>query len=122
MLVVPGGTSKVGTGSGTLGFSSPFRSSFVGRVGTTIGLLVGVREGTGVLVGVKAGALGLTGGFSDTGSGVPHLEDSGVFVSGRSRVGSFVAVGPDAVSEGSWATVEATKVRVGSNDGESELT
>jgi hypothetical protein len=121
ILVVPGGTMKVGTGSGMPGLFSPFRLPFDLTEGTTRGLLVGVGDGAGVLVGVAVREGGISGKISATATGVSCFTGFGVLVAGSALVGSLVAGGLEAVSEGSWATAEAMTVRLGSIVGEIEL-
>jgi hypothetical protein len=114
MLVVPSGTSKVGTGVGTavegVGISLVPVISVVGRKameGTNCGRLVGEAVGGGVSVGVGVMVGVLLGVGEGPGVSVAASVGIGVFVGGRA-----VLVG--SISVAAMATAEAISVGVGS--------
>jgi hypothetical protein len=118
ILVVFGGTAKVGTGSvvpdSSIGSGFPLGT----KEGTINGLLVGVGVGTNVLVGEAVNGGGSSGFVSTGGLAVSSIRPLGVLVAGMLLVGSFVAGISVAVSEGTMATADAIVVGDGSKAGE----
>lgn len=117
MLVVFGGTAKVGTGSVTPDASLVPEFSFGAREGTNNGLLVGVGVGVVVLAGDAVNGGGSSGFNSTAGMTVSSIVTLGVLVAGMVRVGSFVAGTSVAVSDGTIATADAIVVGDGSDTG-----
>ncbi len=121
MFVVFGGTANVGTGWGKSGPTGTSLLPFEGREGPTSGLLVGVNDGTGVLVGDAVKVGGTSGSTSVAGLDVSCTLTFGVFVKGSARVGSFVTGISVAVSVDKTATAVAMVVGDGSGIGGPEF-
>ena len=119
MFVVLAGTANVGTGRGKPDSSESPGFPFEGKEGIFSGLLVGVIEGTGELVGEGVSVGGLSGVSSRAGLDVSFVSTFGVFVYGRSRVGSLDGGILVTVLVGWIATADAIKVGVGSTNPES---
>ena len=117
ILVVFGGTAKVGTGSGASDSSLAPEFQLGAREGTINGLLVGVGVGAVVLVGDAVNVGGSSGSISTGGLTVFSIVTFGVLVAGMVRDGSFVDGTSVAVSDGTTATADAIVVGDGSDSG-----
>lgn len=109
MLVVPLGTSNVGTavGMGTTGVGSPSRKKPTATVASKVGSNMGRLVGEGVTVGSDVGVLVgvLSGSFVTSGS---SLAGRGVWV------GSGISVGGNSVGVEDGRFAKAAAVGVGS--------